>query len=139
MSLVFNDKEWVGAWVAAQVEQTASWGSFYAMGVEHNGELVAGIVINNFNGANATCHIAVAKPTRELPALLHHVSRYAFVQCKLKRLTGMVPASKPKVLAFDRHLGFEEEFVMPCAAADGGALVVLVLWPDKCRWLGDEK
>lgn len=139
MPLVFNDKERVGAWVAKQVEQTASWGSFYAMGIECNGGLVAGIVVNNFNGVNATCHIAVAKPTRDLPDLLLHISRYAFVQCKLRRLTGMVPASKPKVIAFDKHLGFEDEFVMPSAAADGGALVVLVLWPDKCRWLGDEK
>lgn len=139
MSLIFNDKERVGDWVAARVEQTASWGSFYAMGIEQNGELVAGIVINNFNGANATSHIAVAKPTRELPELIRHTCLYAFKQCGLKRLTGMVPASKQKVLAFDKHLGFEEEFVMPCAAADGGALIFLVMWPDKCRWLGDMK
>ena len=135
MSLVFDQKERVGTWVAKQVEQSASWGDFYAMGVEHLGELIAGIVFNNFNGVNATCHIAVAKATRELPELLHHASQYAFRQCGLRRLTGMVPASKPKVLAFDRHLGFEEEFAMPQAAADGGALVILVLWPHKCRWL----
>lgn len=139
MALIFNDKERVGAWVAKQVEQTASWGSFYAMGIEHSGELVAGVVVNNYNGANATTHIAVTRPTRELPELLRHVCLYAFRQCGLKRLTGMVPESKPKVLAFDKHLGFEEEFVMPCAAADGGALIILVMWPDKCRWLGDRK
>lgn len=137
--LIFDDKPRVGAWVAEQVEQKASWGSFYAMGIEHEGELVAGVVVNNYNGANATCHIAIARPTRELPELFHHVCLYAFRQCGLKRLTGMVPASKPKVVAFDKHLGFEEEFVMPSAAADGGALVILVMWPDKCRWLGDRK
>jgi len=135
MGLVFDNKERVGTWVADQVEQTASWGDFYAMGLEHQGEIIAGVVINNYNSANATCHIAISKPTRELPELFRHVCLYAFRQCGLKRLTGMVPASKPKVLAFDKHLGFEEEFIMPCAAADGGALVVLVLWPDKCRWL----
>lgn len=137
--LIIDQKERFGAWVAEQVEQTASWGSFYAMGIELDGEIVAGVVVNNYNGANATCHIAVARPTRELPKLIAAVCDYAFRQCGLKRLTGMVPASKPKVLAFDKHLGFEEEFVMPCAAADGGALVVLVMWPEKCRWIGDRK
>lgn len=135
MSLVFNDKHRIGAWVANQVEQTASWGDFYAMGIDHQGEIVAGVVVNNYNSVNATCHIAVAKPTRELPELLRHVCQYAFRQCGLKRLTGLVPASKQKVLAFDKHLGFEEEFVMRCAADDGGDMIVLVLWSDKCRWL----
>lgn len=136
MSLLFDQKERVGAWVAEQVEQKAEWGSFYAMGVEKDGEIVAGVVVNNFNGVNATCHIAISYKTREILDLIRHVCRYAFVQCGLKRLTGMVPVSKPRVLAFDKHLGFEEEFVMRHAAHDGGALVVLVLWPEKCRWLG---
>lgn len=133
--LITNDKHRVGAWVAEQVEQTASWGDFYAMGLEQAGQLTAGIVVNNYNNVNATCHIAIAKPTRELPELFRAMCDYAFRQCGLKRLTGMVPASKSKVLAFDKHLGFEEEFVMPQAAADGGALVILVLWPHECRWL----
>lgn len=134
--MVFNDKARVGDWVARQVEQTSSWGGFYAMGVEQDGELVAGVVINNYNGSNATCHIAITRRTREILTLFRAVCDYAFRQCGLKRLTGMVPASKPDVIAFDKHLGFVEEFSMPCAAADGGALVVLALWPANCRWLG---
>lgn len=137
--LIFDQKERVGAWVAEQVEQTAEWGGFYAMGVEKDGEIVAGVVFNNFNGVNATVHIAITYRTRELVELFRHVCRYAFEHCGLKRLTGMVPISKPRVLAFDKHLGFEEEFVMAKAADDGGALVVLVLWPEKCRWLGAER
>jgi len=137
--LILNDKHYVAEWVAEQVEQTASWGSFYAMGVEKDGQIVAGVVVNNYNGVNATCHIAIAYRTREILDLFRAVCDYAFRQCGLKRLTGMVPLSKPEVIAFDKHLGFEEEFVMQQAAHDGGALVVLVMWPDKCRWLGEKK
>lgn len=136
--LVFNQPDRVGAWVAEQVDQQDSWGSFYAMGVEWDGDLVAGVVIHLYNGVNATCHIAITRKTKLIVDLFKHVCAYAFVQCKLKRLTGMVPASKPDVLAFDRHLGFEEEFVMQSAAPDGGDLHVLVMWPDNCRWLPKE-
>ena len=34
------------------------------MGAEVNGELVSGVVFNNFNESNSTCHIAVSKPTK---------------------------------------------------------------------------
>jgi len=139
MTMILDQKARIGEWVARHVEQTSSWGGFYAMGVEKGGEIVAGVVINNYNGVNATCHIAIAYKTREIVQLFKAVCDYAFRQCGLKRLTGMVPMSKPNVVAFDKHLGFEEEFVMRKAAHDGGDLVVLVMWPDKCRWLGGRK
>jgi hypothetical protein len=47
----------------------------------------------------------------------------------------MVPSNKPDVIRFDKHLGFEEEFVMKKAARDGHDLHILVMWPEKCRWL----
>lgn len=134
-NLIFDQKDRIGQWVADQVEQTASWGSFYAMGVEQGDEIIAGIVFNNFNAVNATCHIAVTRPGKSFFRLLEHAADYAFNHCKLKRLTGMVPTSKQDVLAFDKHMGWEEEFVMKSAAFDGGDLHVLAMWPDRCRWL----
>lgn len=135
--LVFDQKERVGAWVAEKVGQAAEWGSFYAMGVEADGEIIAGVVFNNFNGANATCHIALDRFTKSIIPLFEAVCDYAFNCCGLKRLTGMVPSNEPHILAFDKHLGFEEEFVMK-DGAPGADMHVLVLWPDKCRWLRKE-
>ena len=136
--LIFDQKDRIGTWVAEQVEQTTSWGDFYAMGIVNGDEVLAGIVLNNFNGANATCHIAVAKVTKLLPRLFKEFCIYAFVYCKLKRLTGMVPLNEPKIIAFDKHLGFEEEFVMKDAAPEGD-MQVLVMWPDRCPWLPKEQ
>lgn len=133
--LVTDDKARIGSWVAQQVEQSAQWGSHSAFGVERDGEIVAGVVVNNFNGHNATCHIAVSRPGKDMITLLRAVADYAFRQCKLKRLTGLVDASKPHVLAFDKHIGWEEEFLMKQAGSDGGDLHVLVMWPHTCRWL----
>jgi hypothetical protein len=136
-AVVFDQSDRVGAWVAERVNQLGSWGAFYAMGIEQDGEIVAGVVINNFNGANATCHIAIAKRTRLLVDLFRHVCEYAFNQCKLKRLTGMVPTNEPHIVAFDKHLGFEEEFVMK-DGAPGADMMVLVMRPGTCPWLRKE-
>ena len=136
-SLVFDRADAVGQWVAQRVEQSASWGDFYAMGAQIDGQIVAGVVFNNYNGANCTVHIAIERRGRFLIDLFRAVCDYAFRRCGLKRMTGMVPASKPHVLAFYLHLGFEEEFVMREAAHDGGDLHVLVMRPAGCRWLAE--
>jgi len=135
--LVLYDKERVGAWVAEEVDQHGGWGSFYAFGAAIDDELVAGVVINNMNGANATCHIAIKKRTKLLIPLFKIVCKYVFLQCKLKRLTGMVPTNEPHIIAFDKHLGFEEEFVMK-DGAPGADMMVLVMRPDNCRWLRED-
>jgi hypothetical protein len=137
-TIVTDQKDVFAAYVARKVDQKASWGSFYALGIVDTDKraVIAGVVINNFNGANATVHIAVEPGVgRALLKMLEAVADYAFNQCRLKRLTGLVPASKPDVLKFDLNVGWEEEFVMKSAAHDGGDLHVLVMWPSNCKWL----
>jgi len=133
--LIFDDKARVGAWVAEQVGQKTMWNGFYAMGVETNGELTAGLVFENFNGVNAMVHTAVTKPTKALAALLDHGYKYAFEHCGLKRLTGLVEESNPKAIRLDKHLGFVEEARLKQAGSDGSDVVVLVLWPENA-WRG---
>lgn len=135
--VVYDQKERIGEWVASRVGQRGSWGDFYAMGVVSGDEVLAGFVFHNFNGANAVCHVAVEKPNRKLIELLHAAADYAFNHCKLKRLTGLVPTNEPDVIAFDKNLGFEEEYVMK-DGAPGADMQVLVMWPEKCRWLRKE-
>ena len=131
--LVFDDKKRVGAWVAEEVQQRSEWGSFYAMGAEIDGQLVSGIVFNNFNECNATAHIAVSKPTKLFLELLDHGFKYAFETCGLRRLTGLVEADNSKAIKLDKHIGFVEEGIMEKAGSEGQDMVVLVLWPRNYR------
>lgn len=129
-NLIFDDKDRVGKWVAEKVDQVSSWGDFYAMGAEVKGEIVSGVVFNNFNEANSTCHIAVSKPNRLFLELLDHAYGYAFGQCGLKRLTGLVASDNHKALKLDKHIGFVEEGVMRQAGRQGQDVIMLVLWPE---------
>ena len=131
--LLLNSRDIVGNWVALQTGQTGDWGSFNAFGIDVGGSVAAGVVINNINGANATVHIAIAKPSKLLPRLFSVVCDYAYNQLGLLRLTGMVPTDEPDTIAFDKKIGFEEEFVMK-DGAPGADMQFLVMWHDKCRW-----
>jgi hypothetical protein len=135
--IVLDDKEAIGAWVADQVGHGASWGDYYALGVRKGDRITAGVVINNYNGSNATSHIAIKEFSKKNIDLFRHTAHYAFRHCNLKRLTGMVPTNEPRTIEFDKKLGYEEEFVMKDGAL-GADMMVLVLWPDKCRWLREE-
>jgi len=128
--LLFKDKERVGAWVSERTGHLVPWGSFYAMGAETNGQITSGVVFNNFNESNATCHIAVSKPNKLFLELIDHAIKYAFELCKLRRLTGFVAETNSKALRLDKHIGFVEEGVMEKAGANGQDVIVLVLWPE---------
>lgn len=132
--LIIDDRERVADWVAGQVGQRVQWEGFNAFGIELNGEIVAGVVIHQINGANAFCHIAIEKPTKRLIELFVVVCDYCFRQLGLNRLTGLVPSNEEHIVKFDMRLGFEIEFIMKGAAV-GADLVGLVMWADKCPWL----
>lgn len=132
--LVLYDRERVADWVAGRVGQQVLWEGYNAFGVEQDGQLVAGVVVHQINGANAFCHIAIDKSSKTVFKLFSVVTDYAFRQLGLKRLTGLVPSNEPEIVKFDIKLGFEIEAVLKNAAVDAD-LVVLVMWADKCRWL----
>lgn len=133
--LIFHQKQRVGEWVANKIGMKNMPSAFYAMGIERNGEIVAGFLFESFNGSNANAHVAIEKPTKAIYTLLHHAAHYAFNVCKLNRLTGLVTASNEKAYKLDLHLGWEHEFTMKKAGKDGEDMHVLVMWPEKCKWL----
>ena len=110
--LIFDDKYRVGELVADQMTDGADWHNYYAMGAETKGDIVSGIVFESINGHNANVHIAVSKPTKLFFELLDHAFIYAFQECELQRLTGLVEADNTKALHLDLHIGFRVEAVM---------------------------
>lgn len=133
--LVIDEHERIAAWVAARTGcDDHSWAGYACIGLELDGELVAGVVIEGYTGSNANIHVAGTGRNWLNRALLFTVFDYAFNQLKLKRLTGLVPASNDAALRFDLNLGFEPEAILPDGVPDG-PLVVLVMWPENCRYL----
>lgn len=129
--LIFDQKERVADWVAERVGQLSPWGGYYAMGAERDGEIIAGVVFNNFTDSNATVHLAISKPSKLLVELMDHAFIYGFHTCGLRRLTAPVEESNAKSLKICSHVGFVPEAVMAEAGTGGQNIHLLVLWPER--------
>ena len=107
-----------------------------AIGLRHDGELVAGVVYEGFNGRNMWAHVAAMPGARWLRRdYLRACFVYPFVLCGVDRLSGYVNESNAEARRFDEHLGFKEESRLRGAAPDGGDVILYVMWRDECRFL----
>ena len=105
------------------------------LGLEKDGELVAGVAFEGFNGHNVWMHVAAEPGGRWMTRdFLRYCFYYPFEELKVSRVSGYVEASNERALRFDYHLGFKPEARLSGAASDGGDVVVLVMWRGDCRY-----
>jgi len=130
--VVGQDKR-VGDWVSAR-----TGGSGFvegsAIGYERNGALVAGVIVDHFNGASACLHVAGDGKNWLTREFLYCVFDYAFRQLNLNVVMGLVPSWNTQALRFDKHLGFVEQCRIP-GAVPNGDLVILTMTREQCRWI----
>lgn len=106
-----------------------------ALGLERNGELVAGVLYESFNGVNVWMHVAVAPGQKLTRKFIHYCFFYPFVALGCKRVSGYVEASNEKARRFDEHLGFRQEAVLKGAATDGGDVILYVMRREECKYV----
>ena len=101
------------------------------LGWMKDGVLTAGFAFEAYNGHNMIAH---QRQDQMAPrAFWKAAADYCFRTLKLSRVTGLVNATNDKAIRLNKHIGYEVESVMTKAADDGGDVVVMVLWPEKCR------
>jgi len=106
-----------------------------AIGLERNGELVAGVLYEDYNGANLLMHVASDGSAQWMtPGYLRVCFEYPFGKLGCKRVTGIVPSINRRALMFDERLGFKVEARLTDAHPDGD-LIVLSMKRDECRWI----
>ena len=133
--IVVNQKERVGAWVAQRIGRESSWGSFEAIGLELDGDLVAGMVVESYVKDSRCCvHLAGDGKKWLNREYLNFCCRYMFDQLNCKVVIGLVDADNEQAMKFDLHFGFTEQTRIKDGAGDCD-LVVLTLRRDDCRWL----
>lgn len=107
-----------------------------ALGLERDGELIAGVIYEGFNGHNVWMHCAI--PGRLTREFLNACFRYPFVQLGCKRVSGYVEASNIKARIFDEHLGFKPEARLRGAASDGGDVILYAMTREGCRYVAQD-
>jgi RimJ/RimL family protein N-acetyltransferase len=106
------------------------------LGLEKDGELIAGVVYEGFNGANIWMHVAAEPGARWMTRdYLHYCFYYPFVELGCRYVRGYVEASNTAARRFDEHLGFTQAGVLQGAAADGGDVILYVMPKESCRYV----
>lgn len=122
-------------WVAKRTNEFGNFGAAVALGVERDGELVGGVVFNDYNGVNINMHVAAVAGSYWLNrGFLWMCFDYPFRQLKVKRVTGLVGEGNARARQFDEKVGFKLETRLKDAHPTGD-LLVYVMRPDDCRWL----
>ena len=132
--IIVGHKERVAAFVAGMIGQEVDWGSYEAIGLEQNGVLIAGMVVNGYvRDARCCMHLAGQGKRWINREFIRVCMDYAFGKLNCKVLVGLVDADNEQALAFDRHFGFKDLCVLKDGAGDCD-LIVLQMRRDECRW-----
>ena len=133
--IITGQDQRVGPWVSKRIGGTYN-GEGRTIGLEEDGELIAGVMVDAWNGASACMHVAGDGNwlNREF---LFACFDYVFNQLGLNVVIGVVPGDNDKALRFDKHLGFREVARIP-EGHPRGDLVILTMRKEECRFLGKD-
>lgn len=137
-NLIYGEEERLLPWAQERVGVTFRPDA-KTIGLERDGELRAVVIFDGFSPGDCNMHIA-SDGTRAWmsKSLLLSAFAYPFVQLKLRRLTGLVPANNADALAFDEHIGFVREGYHPEAGPNGTDLISMGLLRRNCRFIAKE-
>ena len=127
------DADAIGPWVCDR--SGGSWvsGRGSAIGRVVDGELVAGVLYEDWNGTNVICHIA-GDGNWASRLFLGVIFDYPFNQLKVKRITVPVSSVNAKSINLVTRMGFELECTLEQATPDGD-LHLFRMWRDDCKFL----
>ena len=132
--VIYGQDERVAKWVGDQIDEVYLPGSA-AIGLEENGELIAGVVFDHYTGPSISMHVAATGKRWMTKDFLWRCFAYPFIQLQCNRITGLVRADNIAAQKFDEHLGFKREGLLRKAAKDGTDYIVYGMLREECRWL----
>lgn len=134
MQQIISNPARVWAYVREQLPVPATSG-MKGIGLERDGELIAGVLYEGWNGQNVWMHVATSPGKKWTLEFLRYAFHYPFMELGCKRVSGYVEASNKAAQRFDEHLGFQREAVLRGAASDGGDVILYVMWREECRYV----
>ena len=109
-----------------------------AIGWRESGSLRAVTLYDGFSECDCNIHIASDGSGNWLRrAFLIASFMHPFVQWRLRRVTGLVPAKNKDALRFDLHLGFKQEGYLHHALPDDD-IYLLGMLRENCRYIPPE-
>lgn len=134
-TLILGDQFRVLSWMQQKVDAPRFFEP-KAIGWERGGQIVCGVVFEQWSGPNIFMHVAIEDGAVVTRRSLKLAFAYPFTHLNCSRITGLVRADNLKAQRFDEHLGFRLEGRLRSAATDGTDMLVYGMLRNECRWLG---
>ena len=119
------DKEWQPGYFEERSQ---------AIGLECNGDLVAGVIYENWNHQSIWCHIAVEG--KMTPAYLAAIFDYPFNVAQVEKIIVPVGSDNEESVKVVTNMGFTEESRIKEGRPEGD-IVFYTLRRDDCRFLNE--
>jgi RimJ/RimL family protein N-acetyltransferase len=133
---IYGQEKIIVPWVGHRVDEDRFGDDCVALGLQEDGELIAGVVFNWYTGPSISMHVAAEPGRRWLNRdFLYRCFAYPFLQLKCNRVTGFVRVDNLDAQRFDEHLGFKREGVIRQGAEDKTDFILYGMLKDECRWL----
>jgi len=135
--LVYGQDDRVARWVGEQLMKDAdAFTPCKAIGIEHDGKLIAGIVYNKYE-PELLIEMSIASLDRTWCNRhnLNALFSYPFAQLRLKRVQALCSEKDEGVQMFLKRLGFTHEGTHPCAYHDGGTALSFGMLKENCKWV----
>lgn len=131
--VVLGENDRVGPWIEE------NGGGHYrpgvqCIGLERDGELVAGALFDYHNGASIYGHWAVSDKRALGRDFLSAIFRYPFVQLDCAVIIGLIAGDNAASLEVAEHLGFTLEHTIE-GAHPSGELHIYTMRRNDCRWI----
>lgn len=134
-TMVYGQSERVREWVSERIGEPFA-DSAVAIGVEEDGELIAGVVYNMFTGASISMNVA-ADPSKRWTRkeFMYAFFAYPFIQLKCNRVTALIRRSNLVSKKFSEHVGFVQEGIVRQAFEDGEDAFLYGMLKSECKWI----
>lgn len=134
---LFFDAEVIGPWVFERAGGTWLPGRATAIGQMQDGKINAGVLYEEWNGANLFCHIA-GEGNWANRKFLGIIYDYPFNQLNVKRITVPVASTNEKCIKLVRQMGFALESTLAQAIPDGD-IYLFRMFKDECKYIKGKK
>lgn len=133
---LFYDAEVIGPWVLDRAGGVWLPGRATAIGQMKDGQINAGVLYEDWNGANIFCHIAGVGnwANKRFLSVIYH---YPFEYIGAKRITVAVKSNNVKSIKLVTKMGFTLESTLAQATPDGDMLLFR-MFKHECKYLRGE-
>ena len=133
IGIVTNIDDYVRAWVAKRIGING-FGPSTAIGVQRDGQLIAGAVYHDYRDGQIEASIASDSPRWATRSVLYSLFAYPFIQCDANRLLVTCDESNDKAMKMNKQLGFTPEGILRQMYYPNDAIIWGML-KDECKWI----